>query len=115
MNAAWTVFRKELLDALRDRRTLLMVLVSSVAIGPLVLVLISALVSGMEKRAEARELVVLGIEHAPTLANYLEQGEPEAVSPPTPPQTPNQRQQAMLEQQRRRGARAPAPPRGSTG
>jgi sodium transport system permease protein len=72
MNAAWTVFRKELLDALRDRRTLLMVLVSSVAIGPLVLVLISALVSGMEKRAEARELVVLGIEHAPTLANYLE-------------------------------------------
>ena len=72
MNAAWTVFRKELLDALRDRRTLLMVLVSSVAIGPLVLVLLGTLVSGMEKRAEARELVVVGIEHAPTLANYLE-------------------------------------------
>ncbi len=70
--AAWTVFRKELLDALRDRRTLLMVLLSSVAIGPLVLVLISALVSGMEKRAEARELVVVGMEHAPTLKNYLE-------------------------------------------
>ncbi len=70
--AAWTVFRKELTDALRDRRTLLMVLVSSVAIGPLVMVLISALVSGMEQRAEAREVVVVGIEHAPTLANYLE-------------------------------------------
>ena len=72
MNAAWTVFRKELLDALRDRRTLLMVLVSSVAIGPLVLVLLGTLISSMEKRAEARELVVVGIEHAPTLANYLE-------------------------------------------
>jgi sodium transport system permease protein len=69
---AFTVFRKELTDALRDRRTLLMVLLSSVAIGPLVLVLISALVSGMEKRAEAREIIVLGQEHAPSLVNYLQ-------------------------------------------
>ena len=69
--AAWTVYRKELVDALRDRRTLLMVLISSVAIGPLVLMLVSTLVAGIEKRAEARELVVQGIEHAPTLANYL--------------------------------------------
>ena len=70
--AAWTVFRKELKDALRDRRTLLMVLISSVAVGPLVLVLISTLVSGMEKRAEAREVVVQGLAAAPTLRNYLE-------------------------------------------
>ncbi len=69
---AWIVFRKELLDALRDRRTLLMVLLSSVAIGPLVLVLISTLVSGIEKRAEARELMVAGAEHAPTLVNHLQ-------------------------------------------
>ena len=69
---AWIVFRKELVDALRDRRTLLVMLLSSVAIGPLVLVLISTLIGGMEKRAEAREVVVLGIEHAPTLRNYLE-------------------------------------------
>ena len=72
MNAAWIVFRKELLDALRDRRTLFMVLASSVAIGPLVLVLISSLVSGIEKRAEAREVVVHGIGHAPTLRNHFE-------------------------------------------
>ena len=70
--AAFTVFRKELVDALRDRRTLLMVLLSSVAIGPLVLVLISALVSGLEKRAEAREVVAVGLEHAPSLRNYIE-------------------------------------------
>lgn len=70
--AALTVLRKELVDALRDRRTLAMVLLSSVASGPLVLVLISALVSGMEKRAEAREVVAIGIEHAPSLRNYIE-------------------------------------------
>ena len=49
MSAVWTVFRKELIDALRDRRTLLMVLLSSVAMGPLVLVLISGLVASFEK------------------------------------------------------------------
>ena len=67
---AWIVFRKELLDALRDRRTLFMVLLSSVAIGPVVLIALSALVAGIEKRAEERTVVVAGIEHAP---NY---GEP---------------------------------------
>ncbi len=71
MRAAWTVFRKELLDALRDRRTLLMVLLSSVAVGPLVLVALSALVTQMEQRAEQREVVVMGMERAPTLRNYI--------------------------------------------
>jgi sodium transport system permease protein len=69
---AWIVFRKELIDALRDRRTLLVVLLSSVAIGPLVMIALSALVAGIEKRAEERTVVVAGIEHAPTLRNYLE-------------------------------------------
>ncbi|HJV72547.1 ABC transporter permease [Ideonella sp.] len=68
---AWAVFRKELVDALRDRRTLLTVFLSSVAMGPLVLVLISSLVSDMEQRAEARELLSVGLEQAPTLRNYL--------------------------------------------
>ena len=69
---AWAVFCKELLDALRDRRTLMMVLLSAVAMGPVVLVLISSLASTFEKRAEAREVVVAGIAHAPGLRNYLE-------------------------------------------
>ncbi|MFO1267042.1 MAG: ABC transporter permease subunit [Rubrivivax sp.] len=69
--AAWPVYLKELVDALRDRRTLLTVLLSSVAVGPFVLVLVSSLVGGFEKRAEARVVVVAGGEHAPTLLNYL--------------------------------------------
>ena len=70
--AAWTVLHKELRDALRDRRTLLVIVLSSVAVGPLVLLLLSTLVAGMEERAESREIVVAGIEHAPTLRSYLE-------------------------------------------
>ena len=72
MRDAWLVYAKELTDALRDRRTLLMVLLSSVAIGPLVLVLVSSMVAGMEQRAEAREIMVQGLEHAPSLRNYLQ-------------------------------------------
>ena len=69
---AWIVFKKELIDALRDRRTLLVVLLSSVAIGPIVLIALSALVAGIEQRAEERTVVVVGIEHAPTLKNFFE-------------------------------------------
>ncbi|WP_374563358.1 ABC transporter permease [Ideonella sp.] len=69
--SAWAVFCKELTDALRDRRTLLTVFLSSVAMGPLVLVLISTLVSDIEKRADARELTAVGLDKAPTLRNYL--------------------------------------------
>ena len=72
MSAAWIVFRKELLDALRDRRTLLTIVLSSVAVGPLVVWLMSTLVAGIEARADAREVVVAGIGHAPTLRNYIE-------------------------------------------
>lgn len=72
MAATWRVYCKELLDALCDRRTLLVVLLSSVALGPLVLVLLSSLVGSVERRAEAREIVVQGIEHAPSLRNFLE-------------------------------------------
>src|ERR1700712_1368879 len=70
--AMWTVFVKELKDALRDRRTLMVVLFTSVAMGPLMLMLLSSLVGKYEKRAEAREIVMIGVENAPTLHNFLE-------------------------------------------
>jgi sodium transport system permease protein len=71
-SAAWVVYLKELRDALRDRRTLMVVLLSSVAMGPLVLVAVSTLVASIEKRAEAREVVVQGMANAPALRNYFE-------------------------------------------
>jgi sodium transport system permease protein len=72
MSGALTVFAKELRDALRDRRTLAVVLVSSVLLGPLVLIALSAFVATFEARAEKREVVLAGIESAPSLVNYLE-------------------------------------------
>ena len=72
LRAVVTVLTKELLDALRDRRTLLTVFVSSVLLGPLVLVAVSSLVATLEVTAERREVYVAGAERAPTLINYFE-------------------------------------------
>ena len=67
-----TVFRKELTDALRDRRTLLTVLISAVLMGPLVLLAISGLVASLEAQAEQREVLIAGLDHAPSLKNFFE-------------------------------------------
>jgi sodium transport system permease protein len=72
MRAVLTVFRKEIADALRDRRTLLTVLVSAVLMGPFVLLAISGLVASLESNAERREVVVQGLAHAPSLQNFFE-------------------------------------------
>lgn len=66
------VLLKELIDALRDRRTLLRLMIPAVFMGPLLLLALSGLISSLEERAERREVLVAGIEHAPTLRNYLE-------------------------------------------
>ncbi len=72
LQLAWVVFRKEIVDALRDRRTLLTVFLSSVLMGPVVLIAISSLVASLESQAERREVYISGTEYAPTLVNYLQ-------------------------------------------
>jgi sodium transport system permease protein len=71
-NGFLIVLRKEVVDALRDRRTLLRLLVPAVLMGPLMLLAMSSLVASFEARAEKREVMVAGIEHAPTLRNFIE-------------------------------------------
>jgi sodium transport system permease protein len=70
--AALAVFRKETLDALRDRRTLLVVLASGVLVGPLVLLALALFQAAAGERADRREILVWGIEAAPSLRDYLE-------------------------------------------
>lgn len=72
LGIARVVYAKEMIDALRDRRTLLVVLLSSVLLGPLVLIALSGLVASLEARAEKREVFIVGVEHAPSLRNFLE-------------------------------------------
>ncbi|QDL54144.1 ABC transporter permease [Rhodoferax aquaticus] len=68
----WVVFAKEVVDALRDRRTLLRLLVPAVLMGPLLMLALSGLVASLQERAEKREVLVVGMEHAPTLRNFIE-------------------------------------------
>jgi len=72
MSAAWTVFAKELRDALRDRRALTIALAMALLTGPVVFALVSNLVSGIEERVSKREIVMVAQERAPTLVNFLQ-------------------------------------------
>ncbi|MGE5160841.1 MAG: ABC transporter permease, partial [Betaproteobacteria bacterium] len=69
---AWIVFRKELADALRDRRTWMVVLVSSILAGPISLLLLSKFVASVEETVARREVFLAGATAAPTLANFIE-------------------------------------------
>jgi sodium transport system permease protein len=72
MNAAWAVFRKELADALRDRRTWLIVLLSSLVAGPLSILLIASVIGSAEESAARREVLLVEPAAAPALVNFLE-------------------------------------------
>ncbi len=72
MSVARAVFRKEIIDSLRDKRTMLGVLLSGVVMGPLILIALSGFIASMEEHAEKREVYVSGLSHGPSLQNFLE-------------------------------------------
>lgn len=72
MTQALIVFFKELSDALRDRRTLLRLLIPAVLMGPALLTGLSGLIASLEERADKREVMAVNIDAAPTLKNFIE-------------------------------------------
>ena len=84
--SAWSCSCKELRDALRDRRTALMVLVASILTGPVTLVLVAQFVSGLEEKASTLKVRMVGQEHAPALVNFLQRAAT-SRSRPRPPTT----------------------------
>ncbi len=84
MKALWTVLRKELLDAFRDRRMVVVAFLVMPLAVPLVLAGTTAL--GARKQAEQLEstlrLPVIGAEHAPNLLGWLEQHDVEVLPAP---------------------------------
>ena len=72
LSAVLVVLRKELVDALRDRRTIFAALLSSVFIGPVLLVALSSLVASLEARAERREVHIVDAARVPSLVNWFE-------------------------------------------
>ena len=77
-----TVYRKELRDALRDRRTVIMIFVASVLTGPLMLVLMAQFIAGQQEKAANPKVLIAGRENAPELVNFLQRHDVEIEAAP---------------------------------
>jgi sodium transport system permease protein len=82
MQRILTVARKELLDTLRDRRTLLVTLLPALIAGPLILLLMFSMLSSQLSKARELTLPTVGREHAPALAAFLERQQVTLASAP---------------------------------
>ncbi len=82
MKGAWTVFVKELRDAVRDRRSWIIALTLAMLAGPVVFVLMSNFVSGLEERVAEREVIVAEASRAPTLVGFLQRAGARVVEAP---------------------------------
>jgi len=76
------VLRKEIIDASRDRRTVLVSLLSAVAGGPIFMVLLFNFLAGQIDRAREVTLPVIARDHAPALMDFLERQEVKLVAAP---------------------------------
>ncbi|HJU39840.1 MAG TPA: ABC transporter permease [Tahibacter sp.] len=75
MKAAWVVFLKEVVENLRDRRTIANALILAPLLGPLMFVGLTSIVISkeLEKSEQALSVPVIGAEHAPNLVAFLGQ------------------------------------------
>lgn len=76
------VARKEIVDILRDRRTMLVTLVTAIAAGPVLMLLVLNLVARQADRARELTLPVAGAAHAPALVAFLERQQVAVVAAP---------------------------------
>jgi sodium transport system permease protein len=76
------VYLKEMRDALRDRRTALMVLIASILTGPVTLVLVAQFISGLEEKAATLKVRMTGQQYAPALVNFLRRSDVEIEDAP---------------------------------
>ncbi|MDR2710410.1 MAG: ABC transporter permease [Burkholderiales bacterium] len=89
------VLRKECLDAFRDRRTLLMILLPPLLVGPLLLILIFNLLATQSERAQTLTLAVQGNANAPALIAFLERQQ--VILKPLPDDYENQIRRGRLD------------------
>jgi sodium transport system permease protein len=73
MGAIWTVFRKEVLENLRDRRVILSAFFFGVLLAPLIFGLTTTMVSkrAVENQDKPLHLPIAGATHAPNLVQFL--------------------------------------------
>ncbi len=80
------VYRKELRDQLRDRRALFSMIIIPILLFPLITIGFGALAARLVQKAqqEGSTVMLLGAEHAPTLAGRLRRAEGMQLIPPAP-------------------------------
>jgi sodium transport system permease protein len=71
LNRILAIARKELVDASRDRRTVMMTIISAALAGPIFLVLIFNLIASQAEKSRELTLAVVAAERAPALIDYL--------------------------------------------
>ncbi|HEY0939132.1 MAG TPA: ABC transporter permease [Steroidobacter sp.] len=73
MGAIWTVFRKEVLENLRDRRVILSAFFFGVLLAPVIFGLTTTMVSkrAVENQDKPLDLPIAGATHAPNLVQFL--------------------------------------------
>jgi sodium transport system permease protein len=73
MGAIWTVFRKEVLENLRDRRVILSAFFFGVLLAPVIFGLTTTMVSkrAVENQDKPLKLPIAGAAHAPNLVQFL--------------------------------------------
>lgn len=73
MTRTATIFKKELTDILRDKRTILMMIVIPLAIIPVLLTLVVKVAQRQQRKAEGEEIKItlIGGEYAPRLAELV--------------------------------------------
>jgi sodium transport system permease protein len=70
MSRLWVVFKKELLDSSRDRRSILAALAFSF-FGPVLMAIAFAVIADKQAETEQLKLAVIGIENAPDLIQFI--------------------------------------------
>jgi len=82
MTRTLTVARKEIVDSLRDRRTLVVMLLTAVLAGPLLLMMVLNFAASQADRARLLRLPVDGAANAPALMAYLQRQQVEILPIP---------------------------------
>jgi sodium transport system permease protein len=83
MNRILVVAAKELVDTFRDRRTILVTLLTAIAAGPVFLALILNMAANQAEKARELKLPVIGAERAPALVAFFERQQVVILPAPT--------------------------------
>jgi sodium transport system permease protein len=94
-NLTRVVFRKEMIDALRDRRSLMSALAFPL-LGPVLIAVMFDTIARTERRDETIDLPVAGADRAPSLVAYLKENGIAVEAPPVDPEEAVRRGEADL-------------------